>query len=108
MGSIILNQAKMIKMDGRYSHSTIFKYIIKFNCVNGYQQYHDALRLCSDNWGMTVDVETYSRLWHDSRRHDYQFGFSPEWSYLEDYGDHRIYLSESAATWIRLSSQFGL
>lgn len=108
MGSIITKSAKLVKMDGRHSHSNLFRYIIKFNCINGYQHYHNALKLCYDNWGVSIDVETYSRLLHDSQRHGYEFAFSPEWSYLNDYGDHRIYLTDAAASWGRLSGQFGV
>ena len=108
MGSLREQSSRLIKLDGRYSHSNLFSHIIKFNCVNGYRQYHDAMQYCFQQWGMTVDVETYCRMLRDSERHQYPFQFSRTWSYLEKYGDHRIYLAEEAYTWIRLAEPFDL
>ena len=90
---------RLIKLDKRWSHSHLFPYILQYYDP---KSLHNALIHCYDNWGMTVDVETYSRLLGSSMAVPYEFQFSPEWSYLSKYGDHRIYLSKAAAAWFKL------
>ena len=108
MGSIS-KEIKLTKLDRRYAHSYLFKYIVQFHGASADQAYHDALMWCYEQWGMTVDAETYSRLHHQHQRRwplgdsKWDFRFSPDWAYLDKYSDHRIYLSEAAASWFRLS-----
>lgn len=82
--------------------------MVQFHLPNGYQVYHDALKFCYDNWGMSIDVETYARIYHDAKLKHTEFAFSTEWSYLDRYGDHRIYLTDAAASWFRLSGAWGV
>lgn len=82
--------------------------MVQFRLPDGYYEYHDALKFCYDTWGMSLDVETYNRLHSNVKVNGGQFEFSAEWSYLDRYGDHRIYLTDAAASWIRLSGVWGV
>ena len=82
--------------------------MVQFALKNGYREYHDALKFCHDTWGMSVDVETYARIYHNARMNHAECMLSAEWSYLDKYGDHRIYLTDAAASWIRLSGTWGV
>ena len=107
MGSVF-KPNKLVRLDRRYAHKGLFTHMVQFTLKNGYFEYHDALKFCYDTWGMSVDAETYARMYHSMIPSPEDFTFSPEWSYLDKYGDHRIYLSDAAAAWLRLSGTWGV
>ena len=93
---------KLRRLDRRWSHSHLFPYIVQISGADTYRIYHDAILWCHEQWGMTVDVETYRNLRNFSQLRAWDFQFSTEWAYLDKYGDHRIYLTEAAASWFSL------
>jgi len=96
-------KVKVTKLDGRHSHTGLFSHMLQFRHLVGYQPYQQALHYCNTQWGPSVDVETYSKIYWDAIKRNYQFNFNPTWSYLARYGDHRIYLTEDATAWIQLA-----
>jgi hypothetical protein len=97
------DQVKVKKLDGRHSHRHLFDYMLSCSAWNGAEKYQKIINYCFKQWGPSADVELYSMLWQDSHKRNYEFSFSLEWSYLARYGDHRIYLTEDAAAWIKLA-----
>ena len=93
---------KLRRLDRRWSHSHLFPYIVQISGADTYRIYQDAMLWCYEQWGMTVDVETYRNLRNFSQLRAWDFQFSTEWAYLDKYGDHRIYLTEAAASWFSL------
>ena len=102
MGSL-LKEVKVVKLDGRHSHTGLFDYMLQFNAWQGLEKYQRTLQYCHAQWGPSLDVETYSTLRWDTVKRNYQFEFGPQWSYLARYGDYRIYLTEDATSWIKLA-----
>lgn len=100
---MFIDQVKVKKLDGRHSHRHLFGYLLLCTAWNSAEKYQKIINYCYEQWGATVDVELYSMLWQDSHKRNYEFGFSPKWSYLARYGDLRIYLTKEAATWIQLA-----
>ena len=98
-----LVKVKVTKLDGRHSHRALFSYMLQFGSWAGYEQYQRALQYCNTQWGPSLDVETYSAIRWDAVKRNYPFEFNPHWSYLARYGDHRIYLTDDATTWIKLA-----
>lgn len=94
---------KLRRLDRRYSHGELFPYMVQISGADTYRLYHDAVMWCHEQWGMTVDVETYSSLLNWSQLRQWDFALSTEWSYLDRYGDHRIYLTEASASWFSLA-----
>ena len=94
---------KLIPLDGRHSHRSLFDHMLQFSSVDGHHKFSKTLVYCSRQWGISIDVELYAKLRNDSQKRNYEFDFPADWSYLARYGDYRVYLTKDAATWIQLA-----
>ena len=103
---------KVVKLDGRYSHSSDFRYLIKFSknisADTSVRDYDQAMRWFNDHFGWTQEVETrlaMIRNWMHHRTAYSSEDFNPIWSYCAKYSNYRIYvLSEKELEWFLLSN----
>ena len=100
---------QLVKLDARYSHRNLFKYVIKFHrAVNdGPYQFARSQKWFFDKFGYSPEVEVLESIQRDFSKvnRDLPVEYNSIWSYGTNpvYNELRIYVNDEGLAFFKLA-----
>jgi hypothetical protein len=102
---------KVIKLDGRYSHRSRFRYMLEFYKgprSTGVADYDRACRWFNENFDWSQDVEVQVEMRVSQRYYPQAYtdaDFNENWASCSKYDNYRIYIkSEKELEWFLMAN----